>query len=221
MIRHVWRLDAAWMKIGVVAAVLGVLIPVLFHIVDSPAEPAAAVATAVVSGVVSAPASFLTGSRDQQCSLRLPTPPTTENDFAVCMLVRGADGEQKRDTATYPFGLATINAEYRNTGAFQQDEVTFRASVPHGFSLVPRTSVYFNSLRPEGIRASDNVSSVGVNLGSYAPGANVSLLFDVQAAEPATFHCGENRGIVTFRVTVAGRAKATESTLAVIRTCPR
>lgn len=221
MIGCVWRHDGAWMKIGVVAAVLSVLIAVLFHILDGPAEPAAAVATEVVRGAAPAPASSLRGSRDQQCSLSKLTRSASANDFAVCQLVKGANGEQKRDTATYPFGLVTIYAVYRNTGAFQQNDVTFRASLPHGFSLVPGTSVFFNTLRPEGIRASDSVSGVGVNLGSYASGGGVSLLFDVQAAEPATFHCGENRGVVTFSVTIAGSAKATDSVLAVLRTCSR
>ncbi len=185
----------------------------------SPKRPGGAVTTAVASGAAPKPMPVLDNSRDKQCSIALPTPSPTGSDFEVCMVVRGANGEQSWDTATSPFGLVRVLVEYRNTGALQQDNVVFRAALPSGWSLVPGTSNSANGNSPEGFRITNDVSTVGLNLGSYASAANAWLTFSVQAADPSKFDCGENPGVLSLRVTVDRAAKAAKSLLNVVRKC--
>ena len=227
--RAAWERDLAWYsKVGVVVAFIGVvtaLIGLPFVVVaglrsaDGAPASTAGGPTGVATGTAPTPASPLAGARDEECALtRLPTS-ATANDFALCMLARGANGEMKKDSVNYPFGLTQVYVTYRNTGTIQQDDVIFRVKLPSGFSLVPGTTVAFNSLTPEGFRASDNVLDVGLNLGSYAPGASLSLYFEVQAAEPKAFYCGDNVGAATFTVTIASSVKATGSVMTVLRSC--
>ena len=143
----------------------------------------------------------------------------TVNDLALCILAEGANGEQRRDVATFPLGTVSVFVEYMNTGGFQQDDVTFRVTLPDGLALVPGTSVMFNSVVPEGALVSDNLPGAGINIGSYASGGNAFVFFEVQTGEAELFPCGESREVVTFRVTVAGWAKSADSVVSIIRRC--
>lgn len=224
-VRAIWRRDEAWhVKVGVVAAVIAFPFVAIgavatWHSAYGASVPAVGGPTGVATGAAPTPASPLTGTNDEHCAVtQLPTS-ATASDFTLCMLARGANGEMKKDSVTYPFGLMQVYVTYRNTGIVQQDDVTFRVKLPSGFGLVPGTTVAFNSLTPEGFRASDNILDVGLNLGSYAPGGNVSLYFEAKAAEPKAFFCGDNVGAATFTVASARSVKATGSVMTVLRSC--
>ena len=221
---RIWHRDAAWAKVGVLITAIalpigaiGLTIAAWTYFGNGPV--AANTPAPVATGVAPTPASGLHGARDQQCGLTFPTTVPTVDDFDTCMLVKGADGEQRQDAATYPFGLMRVLIEYMNTGTFRQDNVTLRVSLPSGFTLVPGTTDVMNSTNPEGIRISDGIPGVGVNVGNYSPGASAYVIFTVQAAAPSEFECGENRGVLTLHTTIAGNTKAKGSALAVLRTC--
>ena len=218
--------DATWhSKVATVIALIGLPFVVIgalatvYSSVNSPNSVGVAVPSGVASGMAPTPYLPLDGARDKECRILLPKPSPAGPNFEVCMLVKGADGEQKRDTATYPFGLMRVLVEYRNTGASQQNNVVFRVTLPSGFSLVPGTTVSINSNTPEGLRVSDHVSKEGVNLGSYASGAAAYLIFHVQAGDPKKFDCGEDRGVLIFRIDTDNGTKAANSMLSVVRKC--
>jgi len=181
----------------------------------SPTPPTGnAILTGVATGSATTPPS------SKSCIVSSPVPSPTGPNFEICMLVKGADGQQKRDVASIPFGVVRVLVEYKNTGASVQKNVVVKAKLPAGFSLIPRTTRLINSAAQEGIRASEDLSKVGINLGNYAPNGNAFLLFDVLGAEPQAFKCGESRGLLIIDTETDNGTKSANSVLSLVRECP-
>lgn len=78
---------------------------------------------------------------------------------------------------------------YRNTGTTQQNNVVVKDELPAGMSYVNGSTVYGNSKNPNGTEASDNVTKGGINVGSYAPGANAWVIFSAKVASKEDLEC--------------------------------
>jgi len=77
------------------------------------------------------------------------------------------------DTLDVPF-------EYRSFTGRQQNDVTLSAHLTKGFTCMRQTTVVSNAERPKGAHVSDNIAGRGINIGSYANGANAWVIFRVK-----------------------------------------
>lgn len=110
--------------------------------------------------------------------------------------------------------------KYKNTGEAQQDNVTFRDKLPTDTSYVNGSAVYGNSKFPAGTKASDNVTGVGVNVGSYAPGANAWMVFSAKVADNGALDkCGNNTLTNTASVTTPSGSKSDTAMVTVEKVC--
>ena len=80
---------------------------------------------------------------------------------------------------------------YRNTTDQQHDDVVLRAALPPGVRMVSGSTTWHNASHPDGVPAtSDNVQGAGLNVGSYAPGANAWVTFRVVIPGTDEVDCG-------------------------------
>jgi len=83
--------------------------------------------------------------------------------------------------------------EYKNTDSAQQDDVVIKDTLPAGMSYVPGSTKYGTSAHPDGVKASDNITGQGINIGSYAQNGGTWVIFSATVANndqlPA---CGGN-----------------------------
>lgn len=108
---------------------------------------------------------------------------------------------------------------YRNTGETQQDDVTFRDTLPAGLKYVPG-STKWNNASNQNMTATDTLTNgVGVNVGSYAPGANAWVTFSATVAETKDLVCGTNNLLNKGKVNTEGYAVEDDATVTVNKTC--
>jgi len=109
--------------------------------------------------------------------------------------------------------------EYKNVGTTQQDNVMFRDILPAGVTYVPGTTIVGNSQVPAGAKVSDNVTTTGINAGSYAPGANAWLIFSGKVAAKDDLKCGNNSLVNKVHLSSGGYFKEDDATVTVKTEC--
>jgi len=111
--------------------------------------------------------------------------------------------------------------QYKNTSGAQQDDVTFRDSLPAGMTYVNGSTVFGNSNFPNGKAASDNIANgTGINVGSYLPDANAWAIFSATApAKDKLAACGDNTLVNTAKVTTGGGSISDTANVTVNKTC--
>ncbi len=104
---------------------------------------------------------------------------------------------------------------YRNTGSAQQNDVTFRDTLPAGLTYVPGSTKWNNN-------ATDNnnlVTGVGINVGSYATGANAWTTFSATVGSKEALGCGEHSFVNWGKVTTGGYSVRDDATVNVNVEC--
>ncbi|MBC7943153.1 DUF11 domain-containing protein [Candidatus Saccharibacteria bacterium] len=111
--------------------------------------------------------------------------------------------------------------QYKNVGGVQQDAVTFRDTLPTGTSYVAGSTTYGNAKTPGGVKASDNIANgTGINVGSYAPGANAWAIFSAKVALNDKLPvCGNNTLVNKAKVTTAGGSIEDTANVTVAKVC--
>lgn len=111
--------------------------------------------------------------------------------------------------------------QYKNVGDAQHNDVTIRDTLPVGMSYVAGSTVYGNSKNPAGVKASDNIANgTGINIGSYAPGANAWAIFSVKVSNNDDLPlCGSNKLINKAKVTTGGGSIEDTADVVVARVC--
>ncbi len=114
-------------------------------------------------------------------------------DFTVAKTVRvaGTSGWNEsvaaKDGDTVEYQIA-----YKNTGTTKQNDVIVQDKLPNGIDYVPGSTYLLNSTYPNGEKMSDKlVSSTGMNIGNYSPGAAGYLKFSAKV-NIDDLECGEN-----------------------------
>lgn len=144
-----------------------------------------------------------------------------KNDFTMEKLV-SKHGENKwvDNYAAKPGEVVDYLVEYKNTGEAQQDNVTIRDTLPAKMSYVNGSTVFGNSQTPSGTKASDNITGDGINVGSYAPGANAWAIFSAKVADTKDLECGPNKLRNVASVTPEGEnPKEDDATVTVEKEC--
>jgi uncharacterized repeat protein (TIGR01451 family) len=92
--------------------------------------------------------------------------------------------------AAQPGETVDFLLQYKNTGTTQQNNVVFKDTLPTGMTYVPGSTTYGNALYPSGIKASDNVTTSGINVGDYKGGGNAWAIFSATTPRADTLQCG-------------------------------
>ena len=102
--------------------------------------------------------------------------------------------------AAQPGETVDYLVQYKNTGTAQQDNVVIKDTLPTGMTYVPGTTKYGTKANPGGQQASDNITTSGINIGSYAPNAGTWAMFSAKAPAAEALECGANTLTNTARV---------------------
>lgn len=111
--------------------------------------------------------------------------------------------------------------QYKNTGNIVEDGVTVRDTLPAGETYVNGSTTFGNSNYPNGKTASDNIANgTGINIGSYAVGANAWVIFSAKVADNDDLpKCGDNTLINSANVNVAGYSITDTANVIVSKEC--
>jgi len=108
---------------------------------------------------------------------------------------------------------------YKNTGQVQHDDVTFRDTLPAGLTYV-QDSAKWNNASHKNMDAGNNLTTgVGVNVGSYAPGANAWVTFSAKVAAKEQLKCGDNTLVNKGKVNTGGYAVEDTASVTVKKEC--
>lgn len=107
---------------------------------------------------------------------------------------------------------------YKNTGQVQHNNVTFRDTLPKGLSYVSGSTTWSNASK-QNVKASDNITSVGINVGAYAPGANAYTIFSAKVADEKDLTCGVNKLVNKGKVNADDYALEDDATVTVPKEC--
>lgn len=144
------------------------------------------------------------------------------NKFSLTKMV-SKHGENKwvESYAAKPGEKVDFLLQYKNTGEVQQDDVTFRDTLPAGLNYVAGSTKYGNNRYPNGIQATDGVAtSTGINVGSYLPGAAAWTIFSATVAQNDKLPlCGPNKLVNTGKATTAGGSISDTAEVTVPKEC--
>lgn len=147
---------------------------------------------------------------------------STATKFTVSKMV-SKHGENKwvESYAAQPGEIVDYLINYVNTSSSQQDSVTFRDTLPTGITYVNGSTIYGNAISPSGNKASDNIANgTGINVGSYASGANAWVIFSAQVANNDQLPvCGVETLTNTAKVTTGGSSIADVANVTVTKQC--
>jgi len=120
--------------------------------------------------------------------------PQSSNFTMSKMVSKHGENKWVESYAAQPGETVDYLIQYKNTGNTQQDNVVVKDTLPAGETYVDGTSVLGNSKTPNGAKISDNVTKGGVNIGSYAAGANGWVIFSAKVADNNNLPtCGANK----------------------------
>jgi len=111
---------------------------------------------------------------------------------------------------------------YKNTGTTMQNNVVLKDVLPEGISYVSNTTYVANTTNPDGLlldAQSDKVTTTGVNIGNYGPGAAAYVKFTAKVAGSDQLVCGVNtfRNIATIETSNGSKNDGADVT--VDKTC--
>lgn len=143
-------------------------------------------------------------------------------DFAVSKEVR------KSGTTTWSENVTVNPGEqvdylitYENKGNTTQKNVVVKDQLPQGMTYVAGSTTLRNGNHPTGTKVSDNVvTSQGINIGDYAPGAVAYVMFNAKAvANDQLTVCGTNKLTNTAKVETDNGTKQDTADVTVNKTC--
>ncbi len=137
------------------------------------------------------------------------------------MVSKHGDNKWVKSYAAQPGEIVDYLIQYKNVGTAQEDNVTFRDTLPTGMTYVAGSTVFGNSTTPSGVKATDDIANgTGINVGSYAPGANAWSIFSAQTpTNDQLAACGVNTLVNTAKVTTGGGSIQDTANVTVDKTC--
>lgn len=146
--------------------------------------------------------------------------PTSEFTMSK-MVSKHGDNKWVESYAAQPGETVDFLIKYKNVGQVQQDDVTFRDTLPTGMTYVNGSTIYGTAAHPNGTKASDNIANgTGINLGSYAPNGNTWTIFSAKiTSNDKLDKCGKNTLINKAKVTTQGGSIEDTATVTVNKEC--
>lgn len=142
-------------------------------------------------------------------------------NFTVDKKVSVDDGKTWVDSAkAKPGSTVQYAISYQNTGTNQQDNVSVRDMLPAGVTYQANSTYIMNSTtNGQFAKASDGITTVGYNAGSYQPKGNVFFKFSAKLPNEDKLECGSNSLVNKARVTTNAGYKEDTATVVVDREC--
>lgn len=109
--------------------------------------------------------------------------------------------------------------QYKNTGTVTQKDVVIKDVLPANMTYVSGSAVLGNPAHPAGVTASDNVTSAGLNVGTYNPGQNAWVIFSAKAPTNSQLSCDTNSLVNKEVVETDNGSKSDTATVTVNKTC--
>lgn len=117
-------------------------------------------------------------------------------NFTVNKTVRLNGTKEWKDSIQAKAGdKVDYQIEYKNTGTTEQKDVVIKDILPAGMTYENGSTKFVNATSPNGAPATDGITTTGINLGNYSPGANVYVKFSATLPKEEALQCGTN----TFR----------------------
>lgn len=152
--------------------------------------------------------------------VKVQSPQTTTFSMSKLVSKHGAN-QWVESYAAQPGETVDYLIQYKNTGTTQQDNVVVKDQLPAGETYVAGSSVLGNSKSPNGAKIADGVTTAtGVNIGSYAAGANGWVIFSAQVADNDSLPaCGTNKLTNTATVETDSGSKSDTADVTTTKTC--
>lgn len=111
--------------------------------------------------------------------------------------------------------------QYKNTGTTQQNNVTIKDTLPKGVSYVAGTTYAATSTsNGQYTKVSDNVTTSGINLGSFAPNGNTYIKFTAKVTDMNSLEkCGLNTLVNKATAVTTNGSKDSTANVVVDKTC--
>lgn len=142
-------------------------------------------------------------------------------NFELVKKVSKKGANQWNDTYTaQPGEVVDFMLAYKNTGEVQHDDVTFRDTLPTGLTYVADSAKWNNtSQQNRPVEGTKLVDGTGVNVGSYAPGANAWVTFSAKVADKSKLECGKHTLRNVAKVTTGGHSIEDDAKVIVEKEC--
>lgn len=116
-----------------------------------------------------------------------------ENDitFDVKLSVRLSDNEDKSWYSAVEANVGNkvdFQIEYNNTSEYVQENVVIKDILPPNLKYVDGSAKLKNSNHPNGVSLEDSLTFNGINIGSYASGANAYVMFKAEVVNDNMTH---------------------------------
>lgn len=148
---------------------------------------------------------------------------TPTNEFTMDKQVRKhstTTGGWVETYAAQPGEVVDYIVRYKNTGAMTQENVVVKDTLPKGMTYVAGSTVVANSNYPNGQAVADGVTTTGINIGAYSPGANAWVRFSAKvAANDKLTICGPNTLKNVATVETGAGNKSDSADVTATKTC--
>jgi len=115
----------------------------------------------------------------------------TQPNFTISKEVRVAgQTEYKENVTANPGDTLEYRIQYANTGSTRQEDVVVKDTLPAHVSYIAGSTTLKNAANPNSKAVSDNLTGVGINIGSYTAGSNAFLYFKGKVAAKNELTCG-------------------------------
>ncbi|MNH49911.1 hypothetical protein D3C87_1250900 [compost metagenome] len=122
--------------------------------------------------------------------------------------------------AAKPGEIVDYLIEYKNIGEAQTDNVMISDTLPAGMTYKDGSTRFGTLKEPAGVKASDNITKGGINIGSYKQNGGTWVIFSATVAENDKLPvCGPNKLINTARATTDFGWKEDTANVTVDKTC--
>jgi uncharacterized repeat protein (TIGR01451 family)/LPXTG-motif cell wall-anchored protein len=107
--------------------------------------------------------------------------------------ILGQSNQWSANNTAQPGDTMKYLITYENDGNTTENDVAIRDVLPKGMTIVPGTTEVYNTAYPNGTPESTNdVTTNGILIGSYLPGATAYVEFDAKLPVASALTCGSN-----------------------------
>lgn len=158
-------------------------------------------------------------------SFRVKPQFVASSDYIVSKKVSKHDAFKFVESYTAkPGEIVDFLIDYENTGEIQHNDVIIRDVLPAGMTYIIGSTTYGNANFPEGVKAVDDITNTtgvtGINVGSYAPGANAWVVFSARVVDNDDLGtCGKNTLTNIVRISTDGQTKQDTANVTVEKHC--
>ena len=148
---------------------------------------------------------------------------TPKNEFTMNKQVRKHSttaGGWVESYAAKPGEVVDYIVNYKNTGTMTQENVVVKDTLPAGMTYVAGSTMVANGTYPNGRTVADGVTTTGINIGAYAPGASAWVRFSAKVADNDKLEkCGPNTLKNVASVTTGAGTKSDDAIVTVEKKC--